>query len=94
MNIAKLLGPNVHPAFVSAASAPQFFHPRVGRVTRVFLSAGDREAYETGHGTYPGTPDMSRMGGPYGSGWYDAEQEQQDRDEAKAEAHADRMERE
>jgi hypothetical protein len=99
MNIAKLLGPNCHPAFVSGASAPQMYHPRVGRVTRVYLSASDRSLYEVGHGMFPGTPHHSdpmwdHQHSPFWDGYHDAEQEQQDRDDAKAERHAERMDRE
>jgi hypothetical protein len=98
MNIAKLLGNNVHPTFVSGASAPQMYHPRVGRVTRVYLSVSDRAEYETGHSLFPGTPHQSdprwdQQHSPFWDGYHDAEQEQQDRDDAKAERHAERMSR-
>jgi hypothetical protein len=98
MNIAKLLGPGVHPTFVSGASAPQMYHPRVGRVTRVYLSASDRASYEQGWHDYPvsphhSDPKLDTAIGPYWDGFFDHEQEQQDRDDAKAERHAERMER-
>jgi hypothetical protein len=87
MNIAKLLGPNVHPAFVSGAKTPQFFNARTGR-RRQFLSQSDADAYDAGYASFQHFSDPPPLDrGPFGDGWFDAFSEDEEPAMASLEAH-------
>ena len=73
--------PNVSAEFRAALT----YRAQCGR-RREFLSQSDADAYDDGYSAKYGF-DMERInqGGPYVMGWYDWEQEQQDKADAQVE---------
>jgi hypothetical protein len=87
LDLDKLLGENVHPAFKAACKAPQFFTARTGR-RRQFLSQGDADAYDRGYASFESLSDPPPLDrGPFGDGWFDAFSEDEERATASLEAH-------